>query len=61
MNRRIILRTKIRIMEAAVMTVVEYGSEAWMLRKTEEELLDVFQKKYLRVVLGTRLTNPYFK
>ena len=40
-NRKSSLRTKIRILEATVMTVVNYGSEAWALRKTEEDLLDV--------------------
>ena len=28
-NRKISLQTKIRILEATVMTVVKYGSEAW--------------------------------
>jgi len=28
-NRKISLRTKIRILEATVMTVVKYGAEAW--------------------------------
>jgi hypothetical protein len=39
------------------MTVVKYGFEAWALQKTEKDLLDVFQRKCLRIVLGTRLTD----
>ena len=39
------------------MTVVTYGSEAWALRKADENLLDVFQRNCLRIVLGTRLTD----
>ena len=39
------------------MTVVKYGSEAWALRKADENLLDVFQRNCLRIVLGTRLTD----
>ena len=39
------------------MTVVKYGSEAWVLRKADENLLDVFQRNCLRIVLGTRLTD----
>ena len=34
------------------MTVVKYGSEEWVLRKADENLLGVF-----RIVLGTRLTD----
>ena len=39
------------------MTVVKYGSEAWTLRKADENLIDVFQGNCLRIVLGTRLTD----
>ena len=56
-NRKISLQTKIRILEAKVMTIVKYGSEAWALRKADENLLDVFQRNYLRFVLGIRLTD----
>ena len=56
-NRKISLQTQIRILEATVMTVVKYGSEAWTLRKADENLLDVFQRNCLRIVLGTRLTD----
>ena len=37
-NRKISLQTKIGILEATVMTVVKYDSEAWTLRKADEEL-----------------------
>ena len=56
-NRKISLQTKIRILEATVITVVKHGSEAWALRKTDEDLLDVFQRNCLRIVLGIRLTD----
>ena len=39
------------------MTIVKYGSEAWALRKADEDLLDAFQRKCLRIVLGTWLTD----
>ena len=38
-------------------TLPWYGSEAWTLWKTEEDLLDGFQRNCLWLVLGTRLTN----
>ena len=56
-NRKISLQTKIRILEGTVMTVVKYGSEAWALRKTDGDLLDVFQRNCLHIVLDTRLTD----
>ena len=40
-----------------MMTVVKYGSEAWALRKADEDLLDVFQRNCLRIVPGTQLTD----
>ena len=43
-NRKISLHTKIKILEGTVMKVVKYGSEAWALRKVDEDLLDVFQR-----------------
>jgi hypothetical protein len=39
------------------MTMVKYGFEASALRKAGEDLLDVFQKKCLQIILGTRLTD----
>ena len=56
-NRKIILWTRITILEAKVMTVVKYGSEVWALRKAEKELLDVLQRNCLRTVLSTRQTD----
>ena len=39
------------------MTVVKYGSETWAHRKVDANLLDVFQRNCLRIVLGTWLTG----
>ena len=39
------------------MTVVRYGPEAWALGKADENLLDVFQRNCLRIVLGTQLID----
>lgn len=53
-NRKIRLRTKLRIFEATVISVVRYGSETWALRRKEEDILDVFQRNCLRTILGIR-------
>ena len=49
------IRTKIKILEAIARTVVKYGSETWALRKTEENILDVFQGNSLKLILETCL------
>ena len=41
-NRKISQEIKSRILEATVMTVVKYGSEAWTLQKADKDLLHVF-------------------
>ena len=51
------LQAKTRRLEATVLTVVKYGSEAWALRKADEDLLDVLQRNCLRIVLGTQVTD----
>jgi hypothetical protein len=54
---KISLQIKIRIMEGTMMTVVKYGSEAWVLQKVYKDLLDVSQRNCLWIVLGTWLTD----
>ena len=51
------MRTKIRILEGKLMTVVKYAFEACLLQKADEDLLVVFQRYRLRIVLGTQLTD----
>ena len=53
------LRTTIRILEVAGMTVVTYGygSEAWMFWGTEEDLLRCLPGNLLRIILSSRLTD----
>ena len=43
------------------MTVVKYGSEVWTLRKTEEDLQDVLQRKCIRIIFGYLTDKPYLK
>ena len=45
-------------MEAMAMTMVKYDSETWAAhRKEEDDLLNIFQRIYGRIVLCTRLTD----
>jgi len=57
MNRKLCLQAKIGILKATLMTLVKYGFGMLALRKTEMNLLDIFRRKFLLVVLSTYLTD----
>ena len=44
-------------MKATVVTVVVHGFETLGIQRADEDLLDVFQRNWVRIVLGTRLTD----
>ena len=52
MNRNKSLLTKIKMLEAMLMTTAKYGFETCALRKTVKDLLDVSQSSFLRVVMN---------
>ena len=37
--------------------MIKYGSEALVIRKADEDLLDIFHRNCLWIVLGTRITD----
>ena len=39
------------------MTDVKYSSNAWVFWKREVDLLDIFRKNFLQIVLGARLND----
>ena len=45
------IRTKTRIFNSNVLTVLLYGSETWRMTKRDEDKLDSFQHKCLRKIL----------
>ena len=44
--------TKLRIHNIAAKAALKFGSEAWVLRKREEQRLEAAQMKFLRHLLG---------
>jgi len=44
--------TKIRIYNFTAKTALEFGCEAWVLKKREEKLLEAAQMKFLMHLLG---------
>ena len=44
--------TKLRIHNITAKAALKFGSEAWVLRKREEERLEAAQMKFLRHLLG---------
>lgn len=55
------IKTKMRIFNAAVIPVLLYGAESWCLLEADARMLEVFQMRCLRKILGVslleRLTN----
>jgi hypothetical protein len=44
--------TKLRIYNITAKAALKFGSEAWVLKKREEQRLEVVQMKFLRHLLG---------
>jgi len=44
--------TKLRIHNITVKAALKFGSEAWVLKKREEQRLEAAQMKFLRYLLG---------
>jgi len=44
--------TKLRIHNITAKAALKFGSEAWVLKKREEQLLEAAQMKFLRHLLG---------
>jgi hypothetical protein len=51
-RKQVSVETKMKIYRAAVLPVLLYGSEVWVLSVRESERLEVFQMKCLRIILG---------
>lgn len=51
-SRLIHRKTKIRIYKTIIRPVVCYGCEAWTLTQTSEKMMNVFERKILRRILG---------
>jgi hypothetical protein len=50
--------TKLRIYNFTAKAAIKSGSEAWVLKKREEQRLEAAQMKFLRHLLG--ITHPSF-
>ena len=51
--------TKLRIHNITAKAALKFGSEAWVLRKKEEQLLEAAQMKFLRILLGITKESMY--
>ena len=51
-RKQVSLETKMAIYRAAVLPVLLYGSETWVMTAVESQRLEVFQMKCLRGILG---------
>jgi len=51
-GKQINKETKLRIHNITAKAVLKFGSEAWVLKKREEQRLEAAQMKFLRHLLG---------
>lgn len=51
-NKRLKIKTKIKIYEACVLSALLYGSETWTLYSRQEKRLNTFHLRCLRKILG---------
>jgi hypothetical protein len=49
-DRRISLKTKVKVFKSAVLSILLYGGETWAITKTQLDRLEVFQNQCLRVL-----------
>ena len=53
-GKQINRETKLRIHNITAKAVLKFGSEAWVLKKSEEQRLEAAQMKFLRHLLGIK-------
>ena len=46
------IKNKIKIYKTLIRPVLAYGSETWILTKSDEAILGVFERKILRAIFG---------
>ena len=51
-NKQMNKETKLRIHNITAKAALKFGSEAWVLKKREEQRLEAAQMKFLRHLLG---------
>ena len=51
-NRHLIIKTKVRIYEACVLSIILYGSKRWATYRPQESKLSAFHTGSLRFILG---------
>ena len=56
-SRAISLKTKVRVYEALVLSVLLYNSETWNMKGTDETRLRVFEMSVLRRICGVSLRD----
>jgi len=51
------IKNKIKLYKALIRSVLAYGSETWVLSKSNEARLKVFERKDLRAILDLQMTT----
>jgi len=51
------IKNKIKLYKTLIRPVLSYGSETWVLSKSDEAILGVFERKILRAIFGPTNDN----
>jgi hypothetical protein len=51
------IKNKVKLYKTLIRSVLAYGSETWVLSKSDEANLGVFERKILRVIFGPTNDN----
>jgi ABC-type polysaccharide transport system permease subunit len=56
-SRDISMKTKVQVFEALVKSVLLYNSETWIMKRSDENRLRVFEMAVLRRICGVNLRD----
>jgi len=57
MSQFLYIKNKVKLYKTLIRPVLAYGSETWVLWKSNEAILGVFERKILRVIFGSTNDN----
>jgi hypothetical protein len=52
-SKHLTWRTKIQLHKSLIRPVITYGSEAWVMNKSDEGAINIFERKILREIFGS--------
>jgi hypothetical protein len=57
MSQFLSIKNKVKLYKTLIRPVLAYGAETWVLSKSDENILKVFERKILRAIFGPTNEN----